>query len=81
MQGEEEEEEEYDGSELRYCYCNGVSYGEMVACDMENCQKEWFHLGCVGLTKAPMKNGAFYFVLASYPNHVLFDLFMADGEQ
>ena len=27
--------------EPRYCYCNGVSYGEMVACDNEKCPREW----------------------------------------
>ena len=55
MQGDDEEDE--DGSEPRYCYCQQVSYGEMVACDMETCPREWFHLDCVGLTKAPTKNG------------------------
>jgi hypothetical protein len=29
------------GDEHTYCYCNGVSYGEMVACDRENCAREW----------------------------------------
>ena len=55
IQGDEEEEE--DDLEPRYCYCNQVSYGEMVACDMETCAREWFHLDCVGLAKAPTKNG------------------------
>lgn len=66
MQGEEEEEEEeeeLDGSEPRYCYCDGVSYGEMVACDMPDCKREWFHLGCVGLAKAPTKNGKSFCIL------------------
>lgn len=64
MQGEEEEEEEeVDGSEPRYCYCDGVSYGEMVACDMPDCKREWFHLGCVGLAKAPTKNGKSFCIL------------------
>ena len=54
LQGEEEEEE--DESELRYCYCNGVSYGDMVGCDNQDCKMEWFHLECAGLTKAPSKN-------------------------
>lgn len=54
-----EEEEEYDVDEPRYCYCDGVSYGEMVGCDMESCSREWFHLKCVGLQKAPSKNGMF----------------------
>lgn len=56
IQGDEDEEE---GDEPRYCYCNGVSYGEMVGCDGKECQKEWFHLDCVGLAKAPARNGKF----------------------
>lgn len=55
--GDEEDDDEEDGEEQRYCYCNGVSYGEMVGCDDESCPREWFHLSCVGLTKAPNKNG------------------------
>lgn len=52
-----EEDEDYDADEPRYCYCDGVSYGEMVGCDMDSCSREWFHLKCVGLQKAPSKNG------------------------
>jgi hypothetical protein len=40
-------------NELVYCLCNQAAYGEMVACDNENCMKEWFHLGCVNLTEIP----------------------------
>ncbi|OLL23507.1 Chromatin modification-related protein YNG2 [Neolecta irregularis DAH-3] len=36
-----------------YCYCQTVSYGNMIACDNENCPREWFHWGCVGLTAEP----------------------------
>jgi hypothetical protein len=61
MQGDDEEEEE-DETEPRYCYCNQVSYGEMVACDMKSCPREWFHLDCVGLSKAPLKNGVLHLV-------------------
>ena len=53
IQGDEDE----DIDEPKYCYCNEVSYGEMVGCDGDECQKEWFHLSCVGLTRAPAKNG------------------------
>ncbi|GJQ10234.1 hypothetical protein GpartN1_g2025.t1 [Galdieria partita] len=42
-----------DPNEPRYCYCNQVSYGEMIACDNTNCPYEWFHFQCVGLTSAP----------------------------
>ena len=53
IQGDDDE----DLDEERYCYCNGVSYGEMVGCDGDECQREWFHLHCVGLAKAPARNG------------------------
>ena len=51
------EEEDFDVDEPRYCYCDEVSYGEMVGCDGDSCSREWFHLKCVGLQKAPSKNG------------------------
>ena len=55
-----DDDDDEDGeNEPRYCYCNQVSYGEMVGCDADDCPKEWFHLQCVGLTKAPAKNGEF----------------------
>ena len=50
-------EEGEDEGEERYCYCNGVSYGEMVACDNKDCKREWFHLECAGLRKAPGDKG------------------------
>ncbi|GAA5992175.1 hypothetical protein JCM10908_001804 [Rhodotorula pacifica] len=42
-----------DPNEPVYCYCNRVSFGEMIACENEDCPREWFHLECVGLDKAP----------------------------
>lgn len=63
MQGDDDDDEDVDGTEPRYCYCNQVSYGEMVACDMESCPREWFHLDCVGLSKAPLKNGKLHLSL------------------
>lgn len=43
-----------DADEPTYCYCDGVSYGDMVACDNRKCPKEWFHLECCpDLEKAP----------------------------
>ena len=53
------QDDDDDGDEPRYCYCNGISYGEMVACDADGCQREWFHLDCVGLKVAPKGNGKF----------------------
>ncbi|OJJ82221.1 putative PHD finger domain protein (Ing1) [Aspergillus glaucus CBS 516.65] len=63
---EEEEESMHEGDdedeegEPRYCYCNEVSFGEMVACDNDACPREWFHLSCVGMTKPPGKNVKWY---------------------
>lgn len=36
---------EGDGDDKTYCFCDGVSYGEMIACDDEQCEKEW--VSCV----------------------------------
>lgn len=36
-----------------YCFCQSVSYGEMVACDGANCRYEWFHYSCVNLKEPP----------------------------
>ncbi|KAF8688044.1 hypothetical protein HU200_042461 [Digitaria exilis] len=42
-----------DPNEPTYCFCNQVSYGDMVACDNPNCKIEWFHFGCVGVKEQP----------------------------
>ncbi|KAJ4844843.1 PHD finger protein ing1 [Turnera subulata] len=42
-----------DPNEPTYCFCNQISYGEMVACDNPNCKIEWFHFGCVGVKEQP----------------------------
>ena len=39
---------EVDPNEPLYCICRRVSFGEMVACDNEDCPIEWFHYECVG---------------------------------
>lgn len=54
-----EGDDEEDDGEPRYCYCNEISFGEMVACDNDACPREWFHLSCVGLTKPPGRNGEY----------------------
>ena len=61
----EEDEDDGPGQE-RYCYCEEVSYGEMVGCDGENCEREWFHLECVGLSRAPAKNGKLFLHLEKW---------------
>ncbi|KAI9471862.1 MAG: hypothetical protein EXX96DRAFT_339115 [Benjaminiella poitrasii] len=52
-----------DPNEPLYCYCNQVSYGEMVACDNMDCEIEWFHLACVDLKTVP--KGKWYCDLCS----------------
>ena len=37
----------------KYCHCKGPEEGKMVACDNSNCESEWFHFQCVGLTRKP----------------------------
>ncbi|KAH3663684.1 hypothetical protein OGAPHI_005085 [Ogataea philodendri] len=36
-----------------YCFCQQVSYGNMIACDNSDCKYEWFHYDCVGLKEPP----------------------------
>ncbi|KAF9452802.1 hypothetical protein P691DRAFT_146595 [Macrolepiota fuliginosa MF-IS2] len=42
-----------DPNEPTWCYCNRVSFGEMIGCDDPECKYEWFHLECVGLKEVP----------------------------
>ena len=49
-----------DPNEPKYCYCNRGSYGEMIACDNEQCPREWFHLGCTGLREPPDEEEKWY---------------------
>ncbi|KAJ7081543.1 hypothetical protein C8R43DRAFT_1052756 [Mycena crocata] len=42
-----------DPNESRYCYCDQVSFGEMIGCDNPHCKREWFHLSCTNLEAAP----------------------------
>ncbi|KDN53081.1 hypothetical protein K437DRAFT_253406 [Tilletiaria anomala UBC 951] len=37
--------------ETPYCFCQRVSFGEMIGCDGADCRYEWFHIGCVGVSK------------------------------
>jgi hypothetical protein len=42
-----------DTNEPLYCICQRIAFGEMIACDNEDCPIEWFHYECVNLTKEP----------------------------
>lgn len=48
----DEPEQDAEGDEI-YCVCQQVSYGDMVACDNEECPYQWFHWSCVGLKAEP----------------------------
>ncbi|KAK0634932.1 hypothetical protein B0T17DRAFT_611870 [Bombardia bombarda] len=56
----DDDDDDRDVDEQRYCLCNEISYGEMVACDGDGCAREWFHLDCVGLKVAPKGNAKWY---------------------
>ena len=51
--GDEIDEDENDGDDRKYCTCKSVSYGNMIACDNDDCPYEWFHWSCVGITSEP----------------------------
>ncbi|KAE8145843.1 inhibitor of growth proteins N-terminal histone-binding-domain-containing protein [Aspergillus avenaceus] len=50
---DDEEEDEGNEDTKVYCTCRSVSHGDMVACDNDHCEFEWFHWKCVGLTREP----------------------------
>ncbi|GAB7353096.1 hypothetical protein MBLNU459_g3639t1 [Dothideomycetes sp. NU459] len=54
------EEELIDPDEPRYCVCGDVSWGTMIACDNDDCEKEWFHLDCVKLEEMPPRRTKWY---------------------
>lgn len=41
-----------------FCFCKKGSVGNMIACDGDTCDIEWFHWDCVGLTEDPQ--GSWY---------------------
>ncbi|SGY76464.1 BQ5605_C005g03492 [Microbotryum silenes-dioicae] len=43
-----------DPNEPTYCFCERVSFGQMVGCENEDCSREWFHFECVGLDAPPI---------------------------
>ncbi|OQO14284.1 hypothetical protein B0A48_01160 [Cryoendolithus antarcticus] len=48
-----EEEDAEEGDDALYCFCQKVSFGDMVACDNDACKYMWFHWSCVGLAETP----------------------------
>ncbi|GAQ04284.1 hypothetical protein ALT_1605 [Aspergillus lentulus] len=52
--------EEIDPNEPRYCLCGDVSFGTMICCENQDCDKEWFHLECVGLSEVPSRTAKWF---------------------
>ena len=67
-----------DPNEPKYCYCGQGSFGEMIACDNDECPMEWFHLGCTGLRAVPGDNGKSIMV-SSLVVHVLIQASQSNG--
>lgn len=42
-----------ESPEPTYCVCHQVSYGDMICCDNDACEIEWFHFQCVSLASKP----------------------------
>lgn len=52
MSGAGQEEDESD--DTKYCFCQRVSFGDMVACDNDDCRFQWFHWECVNIKEEPV---------------------------
>ncbi|KAI7162498.1 hypothetical protein KC352_g26690, partial [Hortaea werneckii] len=50
---DDEEDYEEENDDQLYCYCQKVSYGDMVGCDNDDCAYQWFHWDCVGVKSEP----------------------------
>jgi inhibitor of growth protein 3 len=46
-------EMEEAADDTKYCYCQDVSHGDMIACDNADCAIQWFHWTCAGITSEP----------------------------
>jgi hypothetical protein len=62
---QDEGEEAADADEPKYCYCGQGSFGQMIACDSDNCPMEWFHLKCTGLQAVPDVDGKYINMILS----------------
>ncbi|QBM88490.1 chromatin modification-related protein YNG2 [Metschnikowia aff. pulcherrima] len=49
-----------DADNNLYCFCQRVSFGEMIGCDNDDCKYEWFHWECVGITSPPNDDEIWY---------------------
>lgn len=54
--------------EPTYCTCSQVAFGEMIACDADDCPVEWFHCACVGIAPSNRPKNDWYCPLCA-PKH------------
>lgn len=52
-------DDDENNDNTKYCICQKVSFGDMIACDNDDCPYEWFHWTCVGLESEP-QGGKWY---------------------
>ncbi len=45
--------QEVDESPKLWCYCRTDESGEMILCESEQCEIEWFHTHCLLITSIP----------------------------
>ncbi|KAK3606267.1 hypothetical protein CHS0354_037943, partial [Potamilus streckersoni] len=38
-----------------WCFCQKEEYGQMVACDNQTCQFQWFHFDCKSIVSKPKR--------------------------
>ena len=50
---DDDDDEEGDEDNSLYCLCQRPSFGEMIGCDNDNCDYQWFHYECVGIKQQP----------------------------
>jgi hypothetical protein len=75
---EDEVGEAEDADEPKYCYCGEGSFGEMIACDSDDCPTEWFHLKCTGLQAVPDGDGQYKYDYVNDPLTQLTDEWLCD---
>ncbi|KAF1916636.1 inhibitor of growth proteins N-terminal histone-binding-domain-containing protein [Ampelomyces quisqualis] len=46
--------DEDESDDTKYCFCQRISFGDMVACDNEECKYQWFHWECVSIKEEPV---------------------------
>ena len=43
-----------------YCYCLQPEIGQMISCEGKDCDLEWFHYECVGISDENVPDGDWF---------------------